>query len=370
MNPVGTDRFYHPELDILRFFAFLAVFIHHAFPQDAASYTNVSPGVASWLAAGVNAGAFGVDLFFVLSSYLITELLIREYRRYGRLDVRAFYIRRALRIWPLYFTFLAFAMLVVPRFVPHEHLSALHRVALLTFVENWAVALRGYPTSIAEHLWSVSIEEQFYLVWPLVIALLGVRRIGRLAVGAIGIAWGMRLALVLANVHHPAVWVNTFARLDPIALGALLAVWLRGTAPVLPDGIRIGVAAGAVLGVVSVTRFLRLDGVTSMLTYPMVAILCTALLAVCLTPRWRVFPGSAAMTHLGRVSYGLYVFHLLCLRVASTLTRGESATLAMVTHAVLGLAITIGLALASYRVLEQPFLRLKTRFTRVVSRPA
>jgi peptidoglycan/LPS O-acetylase OafA/YrhL len=120
LQPTGENRsgaFYRPELDALRFFAFLYVFISHAFSLAPDHYISagLSAEAALWLARAVAVGGFGVGLFFVLSSYLITELLIREYNRTGKLDVRSFYIRRALRIWPLYFFFLILVYLAIPQ---------------------------------------------------------------------------------------------------------------------------------------------------------------------------------------------------------------------------------------------------------------
>src|SRR5215831_4185884 len=119
-RPNASQSFYRPELDGLRFFAFLFVFITHAFSDDATVY--VARGVPWWIAhlaaRLAHIGRYGVPLFFVLSSYLITELLIRESRLRGRIDVPRFYARRALRIWPLYFVFVL-ASAVVVRAVAH-----------------------------------------------------------------------------------------------------------------------------------------------------------------------------------------------------------------------------------------------------------
>src|SRR5262249_38962919 len=97
-----SKQFYHPELDKLRFIAFLMVFVHHAIPPQPATYVRM--GFPSWIArmvvGGITSGAYGVDLFFALSSYLITELLLREYRLTRKIDVTSFYLRRILRIWP------------------------------------------------------------------------------------------------------------------------------------------------------------------------------------------------------------------------------------------------------------------------------
>ena len=100
INKQSKATFYRPELDCLRFFAFLSVFISHAFSINSSYYADLgtSPRVALWISKVIGSGGLGVVLFFVLSSYLITELLVRENERMGRLDVKAFYIRRALRI--------------------------------------------------------------------------------------------------------------------------------------------------------------------------------------------------------------------------------------------------------------------------------
>ena len=104
--------FYKPELDALRFFAFLAVLIHHTFPWTPSSYPASLPRfLTGVLAATARAGGYGVDLFFCLSAYLITSLLIREVNASGRLAVAAFWIRRSLRIWPLYFAFVLAAFI-------------------------------------------------------------------------------------------------------------------------------------------------------------------------------------------------------------------------------------------------------------------
>jgi peptidoglycan/LPS O-acetylase OafA/YrhL len=100
-EPVVAERFYRPELDGLRFFAFLAVYVEHTFGFGMGEHHHLPNWIGTALGTIGKAGTFGVDLFFVLSSYLITELLLRERKAVGHLDVKRFYIRRILRIWPL-----------------------------------------------------------------------------------------------------------------------------------------------------------------------------------------------------------------------------------------------------------------------------
>src|SRR5277367_1995577 len=127
-----AERFYMPELDTLRFFAFLAVFLHHAFEfHDFAGMPHL---VMSVVINTIVAGMFGVDLFFLLSSYLITSLLLREYGATGRVDILGFWIRRCLRIWPLYFFLVVVGVFLLPS-ISHFVASPDHiyLIGLLTF---------------------------------------------------------------------------------------------------------------------------------------------------------------------------------------------------------------------------------------------
>jgi len=162
-------RFYRPELDCLRFFAFFAVFIFHTLPQQSDYYSARNIPFATLIASLARAGSFGVDLFFLLSAYLITELLLREKESFGRVHLKSFYVRRILRIWPLYF--LAIFIGVLLTFVDSDqHFPVKYVVAFMLLSGNWLQSLIGAPGSVMNSLWSVSFEEQFYLVWPTVVS--------------------------------------------------------------------------------------------------------------------------------------------------------------------------------------------------------
>ncbi len=140
------DRFYLAQLDGLRFVAFFAVFVHYVLGG-----ARLEPPL--WAIAIGEAGAFGVDLFFILSSFLITALLLQEQAREGRARVGAFWVCRALRIWPLYFTVVSIAVVTT-------HPPGWYATSLLTFTTNWALVHRMYNSSL-NILWSVALEEQF-----------------------------------------------------------------------------------------------------------------------------------------------------------------------------------------------------------------
>ena len=362
--------FYHPELDVLRFLAFLAVFLHHALPREAALYVKngLPPAASQFILAAKEAGAYGVDLFFVLSAYLITELLLREHAQRGSFSISAFYARRALRIWPLYFAFLALTIFVVPTILPLDQFGTIYIVSFLLFFGNWASAANGLPFSVASPLWSVSVEEQFYLMWPPLLRIVGIERIKQLAIGMLVIAVSTRVVLAGYAVEHPAVWCNTIARLDSIALGAILAVALRGRAPQIKTVLRVLLAGAAVATFLLVAKFLHQDGPTSVITYTATALASVMLLLAVLQTdaQFLTRPAFSWLVYLGRISYGLYVVHLLALAlVPKILIVNLGIPVNYELRVVLSFALTVLLAAVSYRWLEQPFLRLKKRFSKI-----
>ena len=370
----STARFYHPELDVLRFFAFLIVFFHHAFPHDPVFWTKL--GVPLFLArvvAGIGAtGAFGVSLFFVLSSYLITELLLREKDLLGTLDIRSFYIRRILRIWPLYFAFLGLAV-VLQWIVPGQHVTLRAGMWFSFLAGNWFIVFHGFPSSVIFPLWSVSIEEQFYITWPAVVRKVSVT--GMLIFAGLMLA-AATVARIYLGMHHTLegdVWCNTFVQLDPIAAGILIAVLLKGEIPRLSKLARAAMMLAGItaLALGSMYFGIKNDPLTTMrivLGYPSVAIGGSLLLLAVL--RTRSGGSNRVLIYLGRISYGLYVFHVLGLLISDHTVRDQTANLFRYSLRVgVALAATIAMAAVSYRWLETPFLSLKQRFTHVLSRP-
>lgn len=327
----SPGRFHRPELDALRFGAFLLVFLHHALPHASSEIGGLPRVLAQGIAAVGRAGALGVDLFFALSAYLITELLRREHLTTGALDIRAFYVRRILRIWPLYF----FALFVLAPLMG-EPLPILPYALL---AGNWACALGGFPASSFALLWSVSIEEQFYLAWPRIMS-------RRSAVIMLAIATITRVVLAATGVVHPGVWCNTLARLDPIAGGALLSYALAGRTPELSGVQRIALLCAGALGFLVAGGFAPHDGWATVISYPVAAASALAILYALLGVTMR----SRVLGYLGKISFGLYVFH--------------AAALKLFPFAPTALAVTIVVAAISYRFLELPFLKLKEKFAR------
>ena len=373
----AQKAFYRPELDGLRFFAFLAVYVNHTVTFGVNGHHRSMPDwVAHAMGVVGTTGSFGVDLFYVLSSYLITELMLRERRLRGALDVRAFYVRRVLRIWPLYLSFLVLAY-VLTFLVPSERLSAAQLVGFLLFSGNWVYMAHPVST-VAAPLWSVSVEEQFYLLWPWAIRRASRARIAGIALGLMVLGMVGRCGLTSLGVVEPWISKNSFTRVDGIACGALLAVWLQGGLPTLGPGARAALlgASFALLLVVSGTFHLY-DGpftvahVTFGWWLAAVATAGIVVSALGSVSRLAAPLRTRPLIYLGRISYGLYVWHQVALLIGARLfPEHDSSPRQWAERIVVGGVLTTALAAASYRWLEMPFLRLKQRrFTLVSSRP-
>lgn len=372
-TPAAAPRFYRPELDGLRFLAFLGVFVHHAFPQtpDWYAWQGFAPPVADAAAAFVRAGGFGVDLFFVLSAFLITELLLREHELHGHVSIPAFLARRALRIWPLFFFFVASSLLADRLLLDRPGLTSGYVLAFLALAGNWACAFEGYPDSVAAPLWSVSIEEQFYLAFPVALARMGPGRLRAFALVLLVVGAASRVLTVVAGTQHPAVWCSTLCRVDTIGVGILLCLTLRTRPRWEPRRLtRLLLGGGGLLlwmAVELATPVAEQTLVGVSVGYPMIYLGAAGMLLS--TFGSGSLLASRPFVALGRVSYGLYVYHVLALALAGVaLQRVLGVQPQWYTFVLLGFGITVVLAMTSYRFLEAPFLRLKERFTLVPSR--
>ena len=357
LSPTGV--YYRPELDALRFLACIMVFVHH-----------LPPGRSNYLNTAREVGAFGLPIFFCLSAYLIITLLLKEKDRTGAVRLGWFAIRRVLRIWPLYFGILT-AGWVLGRVWPEIYMSGKELALFAVMLGNIWMLRHGWIGSPSAIVWSVSIEEQFYLGIPLL-----VRAGGRRAI-ALCCFLGLAVAYVaLIGVHlrredpYLAAWANSFVQFQYFAAGGLLALiylrwelrfslWVRLV--LFASSFLAFWIAGPMWGSYSGGRllasyFLQLIGTTGILT---------ATLYFPLRP-------PPLLVYLGRISYGIYVFHTNVLWfVFGPAFPGFQSY--MLSHryqgALLSLLLSILCASLSYRFIESPILKLKERFAVIRSSP-
>ena len=216
------------QLDGLRGLAIVLVMFFHM--------TMVQPVGAAAIAwdSFCRRGGFGVDVFFVLSGFLITGILIDALHQPHYF--RNFYARRALRIFPLYYAVLVFSFLLLPRIAPSTAVryASVNREAVWYWLHlsNFAIARRGgFLHGILDVSWSLAIEEQFYLLWPAVVWWLSRARLRWLCLGLIAVSVASRTLLTAWHAAPVAVYTLTFCRLDGLAIGALTAIVVRGRSP-------------------------------------------------------------------------------------------------------------------------------------------
>jgi peptidoglycan/LPS O-acetylase OafA/YrhL len=364
-----TRRFaYQPALDGVRAVAVLAVMLFH--------------GGVGWLPGGF----LGVDAFFVLSGFLITSLLLAEYAGTGRIALGAFWLRRARRLLPALLVVVVFVLAVFRVLLPPGEASLLRGDALATlaYVANWRMIYRGdnyFTVSAApsplQHAWSLGIEEQFYLLWPLLLVAFffvwrSFQSSRRYAVLAVACVAGAAASAVVAGLLFRPVDVDrayfgTDSRAQALLIGCALAVVLsRWSLPVRP----IAVAAAVGL-LVDAWIWSHAHGTDGWLFHGglLVDALAVAAVLAFVTLRPSGWLGRclavAPLVWLGRISYGVYLWHWPLFAV---LTEGRTGATGLLLLA-LRMTATVAVATVSYLVIEQPIRTGRVRLPPALPRP-
>ncbi len=368
----AKTRFYLPELDGLRFIAFLLVFIHNAHPILKGTFLEKFSEY-SW---------FGVDLFFCLSGFLITKLLVMEHKQMGKINVRNFYARRILRIWPLYFFYIIVGSIIIAPVEGRNINLPWHILSLSTFTFNFAyLALLPSPILIFVHLWSISYEEQFYAIIPWYTRkLVNVPQIIKIYWLAVlfGTGLGIRAIFICLQIHPAAVYFLPIAHFESmlggiaLGLGAFQSILARFKVPALWTIVLAFTLAIFLLPNNDVTEW------GSMLTYLCVGMSATLILYLLTSSPNSLINkliGNVLFVSLGKISYGLYIFHFGCFTLAVTilnlLLKIQEPVLPQHTPLILliAFALTILFSFVSYTFIEKPALSLKNKFSLVSSGP-
>jgi peptidoglycan/LPS O-acetylase OafA/YrhL len=323
-------------------------------------------------------GLFGVDLFFVLSGFLITGILIEA--RGAPAYFKNFYARRSLRIFPLYYAALFVVFVVAPLipFLRGPDLDALRREQAWAWLYgvNVLAAVRGeFTMKYLDHFWSLSVEEHFYLFWPMIVWVCSPRTLMRVALGIASLSLLTR-AIMADHVQEIVTYVLTPFRLDELCFGGFLAAYARRPSGLTELGNRIKyIGAGAAAFIVLSYGFNTLTGVLwhelHQIRDSAIAVLLSLTIIAALTapkgsPAERFFTASW-LRFLGKYSYGLYVIHhfityYLVVKHKTEFPLGEmlgSHTLAVFVQAALGIAVSIAISMVSYYAFEKPFISLK-----------
>ena len=382
----------NPRLDGLRGLAILLVMLYHT------THYGLARSVADRALTVVpSIGWSGVDLFFVLSGYLITGILLGA--KDSEAYYRAFYARRVLRIFPLYYATLVFFLLIVPRlplFEPIDYFwnpgSSREQIWYWLYLSNVQTALTGaWHHQTLDITWSLAIEEHFYLVWPFVVRRAGERRLLQICAGTIVAALALRVALVVAGASPLAAYTLTPCRLDTLATGAAIAILARrpGGLTALLRIARVALPA-ALVAFVAIQTWVRLsqpvvsgyeavtrqalgssgDPLMQTIGFTLLCAIYGALLVRVLAaptgaPFARVFE-VGWLRSFGQYSYAMYLFHFFVgILAVNVFTPGNHPGWfipAQIAFWFLAIGVTWLLARASWFLLEERALRLKRRF--------
>jgi len=333
-------------LDGLRALAITAVFVAH---DDEKTFAN---------------GGLGVEVFFVLSGFLITSLVVAEYGSVTGFKYRRFLARRFLRLMPALIPVLAFA--VFASFVLSGSIDAQTRSAApfaLVYLSNWYRAF-GHEAGLLAHTWSLSIEEQFYLVWPLILGLAygfkGERGVLWTAVTLVAVSTTWRIALTASGASFDRVYNGTDTQADQLLVGCSLALLFRQSPRFVRGFSRLGPVGLVVIVGLMVSQ---LDDDFFFYVGDTVVAVCAAALI-----SWLVLGGAsrlhaafelAPVVGLGRISYGFYLWHYPIIlvvrdRISNVIGCGFAAAI-----------LSLGASVASFRFVERPILRWRKRVVSV-----
>lgn len=352
-NPSASRLGYRPELDGLRGIAIILVLLVHAF---------------NW-----PRGAFiGVDIFFALSGFLITTLLLEEWQQFGSISLRDFYLRRYYRLFPALAVLIFFYVLYVAFFASTDVGMRMRGAGFgITYTANWVQAFeQPFPRTEIGFLWTLAIEEQFYLVWPAVLIFLLRRRLGRRGTawalfGLIGVLVAWRNVLIFNEVDPQRIYFGTDTRFDELLVGCLAGA-LYVARPVTRIGSRWLKAATFAAGLFLLYRiFMRnpWDYWSQRISLTLVALATVVVIYTCVTGSFPLLTRALSfkwLVFLGTISYSLYLWH-----VPAGLFIQEVAHLSgwrlVVSETVLALAAACG----SYYLVERTFLKRKRAHQRL-----
>ena len=373
---MNKHQLYFKNLDSLRFICFLLVFLHHSFSTESQIVKSNNIYLFLKESLFIN-GNIGVNVFFVLSGFLITYLLIVERELNNKIDVKSFWVRRILRIWPLFYLCVCFGFFLFPiiknAFGMHSEETA-NIFYYLTFLNNFDFIEKGVPdASNLGVLWSIAIEEQFYILWPLFLSIIPKKKYWILFVGL------LVCSLIFRFIYTDYVYLeyHSLSCMSDMVIGGLGA-WLVIYKPNFKKFIvhlkKVHIVIIYSLFVIVYffrhPLFYEVDFLRVIERIIIGTIILSIILEQCFAEK-PIFNLSKIpyFTALGRISYGLYCLQfigiLISLQLFKLLKIEDTLVVVIIYQTLISLAATIALSAISFKFFEKPFLRFKKRFTRI-----
>ena len=359
-----------PELDGIRGLAILVVTFYR-FSREMPVDSTIGAMLRNSLALGVK----GVDLFFVLSGFLITGILVESRGKAGYF--RNFFARRSLRIFPLYFLSLAFCVCLIPWWLgdrnPFQQATE-QQIYLWTYLTNFRMSWLGqWSFGRLDHFWSLAVEEHFYLIWPIIIYAVPQRWLLRVAVVGCAASATSRIAFAAWSSNQVAPDVFSLFRFDALLLGSTLALAMRQSSAATWSTTKLWQVFFASLTLSLISSYMNRRFLTISYTlWPVSSALLIALVLRLDTEHRlvRVFR-MPWLRMLGKYSYAMYVFQSPLIPIIGMLSIGQTAfsmlggsdsIFAHLVYIVFMFVLTLGLAILSWNLIEKRFLELRKHF--------
>lgn len=354
-----SEIFYFKKLDQLRFIAFFLVFWQHAF---SLSFQGISENriVQEIINSFTITGGVGVHIFFVLSGFLITFLMIQEEKSFGKINISFFYVRRILRIWPVYYIVTLSGIYLLPKLFSTFTFHGSEALNLL-FLNNFDMLNHAPNVGIA---WSVAIEEQFYLVWPLIFSIFKNKKQLTIASSVL-----LFLSIAFKYFNPEDAYFHTFGNVSYLmigCLGAIFYIYNKEKFSRWPIKLYQLIIAYVLLRTLPIV--MPSFGLASELSLHLVYIL----LVLNLVSQPNSSKGNL-ISSLGQMTYGMYLYHpiiIILTKIGFDYLQLQYQQKPMVNFlmAIIALAITILISYLSYHYFEKKILKLKSRFSKVKTR--
>ena len=370
-------RIYFNNLDLFRFIAAYMIIIFHGFYGWVANYgypsfmlneANKLSRSGTYIENILHNLVIGVDVFFLISGFLITYLLLYEKNIEGKINIGKFYIRRILRIWPLYFFIIMMGPILTYFFkepVPEYRY-------FLSFTGNFEIINNGFSSAATNHLWSICIEEHFYLLWPLIIAFIPNKKIPFVLITVILASIIFRGLIVKTENYWMNLYMHTFSRIDVLAIGSLGAYYFLNNKLTIKDTYNIrNLIYGIFLYMYINDDVLYWDSFffATIKKYFYVLIIGYFIVNFLFNKEARFVPKENNILHyFGKLSYSAYMLSplaiLLLIKGFKHYEINNLPLFAFLLH-----ILVLILAIGGYKFIELPFLRLKEKFTIVQTEP-
>lgn len=381
MSDASQDRIYLPGLNALRFFAaFLVIVTHIELLKGQLGFSN------SWsLLEHFNLGGIGVYFFFVLSGFLITFLLIHEKEKTGTTNIRAFYLRRLLRIWPLYYLITFLAFFILPNFemmqVPwleqfHESNFTINLGLFLLMLPNLAIALNP-AVAHAGQLWSIGVEEQFYLIWPVIFK--KTKNLLRLLILLFIIVVGIKVLFILLLNSNTIPSSDSMlalkkfiamSKFECMIIGAFGAYWIKSQSTQILSVIYNPLVFGLSLISLPLINYFSPKILNDAIHLPYSLLFVVIILNVSTNKKGMLLLENKLFNFLGKISYGLYMYHMMIVVFVIQMIAKIHGKIGVKENILIyfcSISLSILVAWLSYQYFEKPFLKLKSKFTIVKS---